>query len=154
MKAVLQRVSRASVTVDGNMVGSIGRGLLILLGVHRDDQDPSAAELAARCAQLRIFPDDEGKMNRSVRDIGGEVLVVSQFTLYADTRRGTRPSYTDAAPPEHAERLYGQFKEALGRELGGQSIPSGVFGAMMQVELVNDGPVTIQVEILPGGGRG
>lgn len=93
-------------------------------------------------------------MNRSVRDVDGDALVVSQFTLYADTRRGTRPSYTDAAPPEKAERLYERFKEAMGRELGGRLVPSGVFGAMMRVELVNDGPVTVQLEILPGGGRG
>lgn len=154
MKAILQRVSRASVSVDGRVVGSIGPGLLVLLGVHRDDVDSAAEELAARCAVLRIFPDEEGKMNRSVREVGGDVLVVSQFTLYADTRRGTRPSYTDAAPAEKAKRLYEHFKEALSRELDGRSIPSGDFGAMMQVELVNDGPVTVQLEILPGGGRG
>jgi D-tyrosyl-tRNA(Tyr) deacylase len=154
MKAVLQRVSQASVSVDGRVVGSIGPGLLILLGVHRDDAESAADELAARCAVLRIFPDEEGKMNRSVRDVGGDALVVSQFTLYADTRRGTRPSYTDAAPPEKAERLYERFIEALRRELGGRPVPSGTFGAMMQVELVNDGPVTVQLEILPGGGRG
>jgi D-tyrosyl-tRNA(Tyr) deacylase len=154
MKAVLQRVTRASVSVEGREVGSIGPGLLILLGVHREDVESAADDLAARCAVLRIFPDEEGKMNRSVRDVGGDALVVSQFTLYADTRRGTRPSYTDAAPPEKAERLYERFKEALGRELGGRPVPSGTFGAMMHVELVNDGPVTVHLEILPGGGRG
>lgn len=154
MKAVLQRVARASVSVEGRLIGSIGPGLLVLVGVHRDDMEPAAGELAARCAVLRIFPDEQGRMNRSVRDVGGDVLVVSQFTLYADTRHGTRPSYTDAAPPEMAERLYERFKEALSRELGGRAVPSGVFGAMMQVELVNDGPVTVQLEILPGGGRG
>lgn len=154
MKALIQRVARASVTVDGIVVGSIGPGLLILLGIHRDDQAPAADDLAARCAVLRLFPDEQGKMNRSLRDVNGEALVVSQFTLYADTRRGTRPSYTDAAPSEQAERLYESFKAALSRELGGRAVPSGVFGAMMKVELVNDGPVTVQLENLPGGGRG
>jgi D-tyrosyl-tRNA(Tyr) deacylase len=153
MKALIQRVARASVAVDGAIVGSIGPGMLILLGVHRDDPETAADELAARCAVLRIFPDADGKMNRSLRDVNGEALVVSQFTLYADTRRGTRPSYTDAAPPEQAERTYERFKQALGRELGGRPIPSGVFGAMMQVDLLNDGPVTVQLEIAPDGGR-
>ncbi len=154
MKALLQRVQRAAVRVDGAVVGSIGPGLLILLGVHRADEESAPGELASRCAVLRIFPDEEGKMNRSLRDINGDALVVSQFTLYADTRRGTRPSYTDAAPPDRAEHLYEQFKRSLSAELGGRPVPSGVFGAMMQVELVNDGPVTVQLEILPGGGRG
>lgn len=153
MKALLQRVTRASVEVDGKVVGSIGPGLLVLVGVHREDVEASADELAGRCAVLRIFPDEEGKMNRSLIDVGGEALVVSQFTLYADTKRGTRPSYTDAAPPELAQRLYERFKTSLSRELGGREVPSGVFGAMMRVELVNDGPVTVQLEMLPGGGR-
>ncbi|MCU0453321.1 MAG: D-aminoacyl-tRNA deacylase [Bacteroidetes bacterium] len=154
MKALIQRVSRASVSVDGAVVGAIGPGLLILLGVHRDDHPAAADDLAARCAVLRIFPDADGKMNRSLREVNGEALVVSQFTLYADTRRGTRPSYTDAAPPDLAERLYESFKSALSRELRGRPVPSGVFGAMMKVDLVNDGPVTVQLECLPGGGRG
>lgn len=153
MRALIQRVSRCRVSVKGEVTGSIGPGLLILLGVRKGDTEAEAVDLAARCAALRIFPDVEGKMNLSVRDVGGEALVVPQFTLYADTRRGTRPSYSDAAPAIDAERLYEQFKAALSQQLNGRMIPAGVFGAMMDVELVNDGPVTVMLESLPGGER-
>lgn len=149
MIALIQRVSEASVEVDGQRVGEIGRGLLILLGVHRADTPKEVAWLAAKCANLRIFPDEAGRMNRAVTDIGGEALVVSQFTLYGDAARGNRPSFTRSAPPEHAEPLYTLFAQQLG-ELLGKPIPTGVFGAMMQVRLVNDGPVTLWIEREPG----
>jgi D-tyrosyl-tRNA(Tyr) deacylase len=141
MRAVVQRVSRAAVRVDGAVVGEIGTGLLILLGVATGDGEPEAAALAGKVARLRIFPDDEGRFDRSVADVRGSALVVSQFTLLADTARGNRPSFTAAAPPEEAERLYERFCTAL-RELG-VPVEQGVFGARMDVELVNDGPVTI-----------
>jgi D-tyrosyl-tRNA(Tyr) deacylase len=141
MRAVVQRVSRAAVRVDGAVVGEIGTGLLILLGVATGDGEPEAAALAGKVARLRIFPDDEGRFDRSVADVRGSALVVSQFTLLADTAKGNRPSFTAAAPPEEAERLYERFCTAL-RELG-VPVEQGVFGARMDVELVNDGPVTI-----------
>src|SRR5229473_8103515 len=144
MRALLQRVSRASVTVDEQVVGKIGQGLLVLLGVGRDDSEVHVKALADKIVYLRIFGDDEGKMNRSLLDIGGEVLVVSQFTLYADTRRGRRPSFTDAAPPVVAETLFELFKEALASY--GLTVADGIFGAYMQVELLNDGPVTIWLD--------
>ena len=144
MRALLQRVSHASVTVDGKVVGQIGQGLLILLGVGRDDSEVQVKALADKIVYLRIFGDDEGKMNRSLLDIGGEVLVVSQFTLYADTRRGRRPSFTDAAPPSIAEPLVERFKDAIAAY--GLTIADGIFGAYMQVELLNDGPVTIWLD--------
>ena len=144
MRALLQRVSHASVTVDGNIVGQIGQGLLVLLGVGQGDGEAQVKVLADKIAYLRIFGDDEGKMNRSLLDIGGEVLVVSQFTLYADTRRGRRPGFTDAAPPSLAEPLVERFKEAIAAY--GLKVAGGVFGAYMQVELVNDGPVTIWLD--------
>lgn len=141
MRAVVQRVSRARVTVAGENKGEISAGLLILLGVAKDDTEKEAAQLAERVAQLRIFSDDDGKMNLSVEDSGGSVLVVSQFTLHGDCRKGRRPSFGRAAPAEQANRLYEQFVEALrGR---GLKVETGVFQAMMEVELVNNGPVTL-----------
>lgn len=148
MVVLIQRVSEATVEVEGEVVGEIGCGLLVLLGVHREDTAKEGAWLAAKCANLRIFPDDEGRMNRSVTNVGGEVLVVSQFTLYGDAARGNRPSFTQSAPPEHAEPLYEQFVQALSEHLG-KPVPTGVFGAMMQVRLINDGPVTLWLERLP-----
>jgi D-tyrosyl-tRNA(Tyr) deacylase len=141
LKAVVQRVTRASVAVDGDVAGAIGRGLLVLLGVAQADDVDDARRLAQKTAEMRIFEDAEGRFNLSLLDISGEALVVSQFTLLADTRRGRRPSFTDAAPPEEAESLVREFEEAL-RGLG-VSVASGRFGAHMQVELANDGPVTI-----------
>lgn len=145
MVALVQRVREASVAVDGEVVGAIGKGLLVLLGVHRADTEAELEWLVRKCAALRIFPDDEGRMNRSVVDVGGEALVVSQFTLYGDASRGNRPSFTASAPPEIAEPLYRRFAERLGQEIG-RPVPTGVFGAMMDVRLLNDGPVTLWVE--------
>ena len=144
MRAVVQRVARASVTVDGVEVSSIGSGLLVLLGVGTDDEQRDVTWLADKVAQLRIFPDNSSVMNRSVEESNGAVLVVSQFTLHGDARRGRRPSYMAAAAPEKAEALYQAFIEALrARRL---DVAEGVFQAMMQVELVNDGPVTILLD--------
>lgn len=145
MVALVQRVSEASVTVNGDVTGAIGTGLLVLLGVHRDDTEEEKVWVANKVANLRIFPDEEGRMNRSLLDIGGEALVVSQFTLYGDTRKGNRPSFVASAPPEQAEALYEAFVAALADRLG-RPVPTGVFGAMMGVRLVNDGPVTLWVE--------
>jgi D-tyrosyl-tRNA(Tyr) deacylase len=144
MRAVVQRVSRARVVVDQEVVGLIGRGLVVLLGVARGDTEEQARWLADKIVGLRIFADDEGKMNRGLAEVGGEALVISQFTLYGDCQKGRRPSFLDAAPPEIAGPLYEEFLFAL-RALG---IPTatGRFGAMMQVELVNDGPVTLILE--------
>lgn len=144
MRALLQRVRRASVTIDGQIVGKIDQGLLVLLGVGQDDSEVQVKTLADKIVHLRIFGDNEGKMNRSLLDIGGEVLVVSQFTLYADTRRGRRPSFTDAAPPSLAEPLVERFKAAIAAY--GLHVADGVFGAYMEVELLNDGPVTIWMD--------
>ncbi len=144
MRAVIQRVSEASVTVDGQVVGAIGRGLLILLGVSHTDTATDAALLADKIAQLRIFSDQEGKFNLSVLDVGGETLVVSQFTLYADTRKGRRPSFTAAARPEIAAPLVDAFVDAL--RAHNLRVATGVFGAMMQVALINDGPVTLVID--------
>lgn len=144
MRAVVQRVTRAQVTVDGQIRGSIGRGLLVLLGVAAEDGDTDLAYLTEKTAGLRIFEDDAGKMNRSVEDIGGALLVVSQFTLFGDVRRGRRPSFDDAAPPQLADALYKRFVEILRSK--GLPVETGVFQAMMQVELVNDGPVTILLD--------
>ena len=141
MRAFLQRVSQASVTVDGEVTGAIGRGLLTLLGVREGDTEPEAERLANKVLQLRIFPDDHGKMNRSLAEISGELLVISQFTLYADTRKGNRPSYSRAARPETAEPLYRLFIEFCRK--AGLRVETGVFGARMDVHLVNDGPVTL-----------
>jgi D-tyrosyl-tRNA(Tyr) deacylase len=144
MRALLQRVSRASVTVDEQVVGQIGQGLLVLLGVGQNDSEAQVKTLADKIVYLRIFGDDEGKMNRSLLDVNGEVLVVSQFTLYADTHRGRRPSFTEAAPPALAEPLVERFKDALAAY--GLTVKGGIFGAYMAVELLNDGPVTIWLD--------
>jgi len=141
MRAVCQRVSEARVTVHGNVHGQIERGLVVLLGVERRDDREEAKRLAAKVVRLRIFDGDTGKFDRSVRDVGGAALVVSQFTLLADTRKGNRPSFTNAAPPEQAEPLYEDFCAAVADE--GIPVVRGVFGARMAVELVNEGPVTI-----------
>src|SRR5215831_16238440 len=141
MRAVVQRVSRCRVTVDGKVVGEIGAGLLVLLGVGKDDTEAAADYLAEKIIGLRIFEDDAGKMNVSVLDKGGEVLAVSQFTLYGDVRRGKRPSFDAAARPEDARRLYEHFVQKV--RAAGLRCETGEFQAMMDVELVNDGPVTI-----------
>ena len=139
MRALVQRVSHAAVEVDGEEVARIGPGLLVLLGVRTGDTPEEADRLAGKLERLRVFVDADGKLNLSVRDVGGEVLLVSQFTLYADTSKGNRPSFVDAAPPETAQPLYERVREALGAE-------GGAFGAHMHVSLVNDGPVTVLVE--------
>ncbi len=144
MRAVLQRVTRASVTVDGQTIGQIGRGLVVLLGVEQDDTEADAHQLADKTIQLRIFDDADGKMNLGLADVAGAVLVVSQFTLLGDCRKGRRPSFIQAAPPEMAERLYETFVAAVGAQ--GIPVATGKFRAMMQVELVNDGPVTILLD--------
>jgi D-aminoacyl-tRNA deacylase len=144
MRAVVQRVARASVRVEGRTSGEIGRGLLVLLGVARGDTEADAAQLAERVANLRVFPDEGGQMNLSALETGGALLVVSQFTLLGDCRRGRRPSYVEAAPPEEAVRLYERFV-ALARQSGLQ-VEEGVFRAMMDVELVNQGPVTLLLD--------
>jgi len=141
VKAVVQRVSEARVRVRGETVGEVGPGLCVLLGVARDDTPANAQRLAEKVARLRIFEDDEGRFDRSLLDLRGEALVVSQFTLLADTARGSRPSFTEAAPPDAAEPLYQAFCEALREQ--GVRVATGLFGARMAVELVNDGPVTI-----------
>lgn len=145
MRAVVQRVSSASVTIEGAVVGEIGPGLLVLLGVAEGDTPADGAWLAQKIAQLRIFADEADRMNRSVQDIAGGVLVVSQFTLFASTRKGTRPSFNAAAAPELANSLYQDFVRQL-ESLLGRPVPTGRFGAMMQVALVNDGPVTLLID--------
>ena len=144
MRALIQRVSRASVTIDGVQVAAIGQGLLILLGVKNADTAREADFLADKCSVLRIFEDEQGKMNLALADVGGEILVVSQFTLYGDVRKGRRPSCIDAAPPAVAEPLYEHFIARL-REKG-IHVETGRFGADMKVELLNDGPVTFLAE--------
>ena len=144
MRVVVQRVSRARVTVEGGVTGEITTGLMILLGVGRDDTSVVAGSMAEKVATLRIFEDDQGKMNRSLLDVGASALVVSQFTLYGDARGQRRPSFIAAAPPEQAKKLYEEFCEAL-RALG-VTVATGVFQAMMSVELINEGPVTILLD--------
>lgn len=144
MRVVVQRVSRASVTIAGEVAGKIGRGLLVLLGVREGDGEKQINFLAEKLVNLRIFPDDEGKMNRSLLDIGGELLVVSQFTLYGDCRKGRRPSFIGAAGPEIAVPMYEQFVARL--KQSGLNVQTGQFGAMMDVELVNEGPVTLMID--------
>jgi len=144
MRVVVQRVSRACVTVEGGVTGEITTGLMILLGVGRDDTSVVAGSMAEKVATLRIFEDDQGKMNRSLLDVGASALVVSQFTLYGDARGQRRPSFIAAAPPEQAKKLYEEFCEAL-RTLG-VTVATGVFQAMMSVELINEGPVTILLD--------
>ena len=143
MRAVVQRVSQASVSIEGEVVGSIGRGLLVLLGVARDDQPSDAVYLAEKLAGLRIFDDADGKMNLAVGDVNGAVLLISQFTLLGDCRKGRRPSFIDAAEPAIAKELYEVVAENLRRQL---PVETGRFQAMMQVALVNDGPVTILID--------
>jgi D-tyrosyl-tRNA(Tyr) deacylase len=145
LKIVLQRVKNASVTVSGEEISGIGTGLLLLVGIARGDGEAEANWLAEKVTGLRVFADDEGKMDLNVREAGGEILAVSQFTLLADTRKGKRPSFVEAAPPEEAEMLFDYFCEKL-REAGVASVETGSFGAMMDVTLVNDGPVTIVLE--------
>ena len=144
MRIVLQRVRRARVWVGEELKGEIGRGVVLLVGVRRGDTLEDVKWLAHKCAGLRVFEDGEGKMNLSILDVGGEALVVSQFTLYGDTRKGMRPSFTEAAPPGEAEVLYGTFVEALKAE--GVPVRTGVFGARILVEIENDGPVTLILE--------
>ncbi len=144
MRAVIQRVSRASVTVDGEIVGQIGKGLLVLLGVATGDDEAAAEYLADKVAGLRIFEDADGKMNLACADVGGAVLIVSQFTLYGDVRKGKRPSFDRAARPEEANRLYEYFVSRI--RASGLKCETGTFQAMMDVELVNDGPVTILLD--------
>jgi D-tyrosyl-tRNA(Tyr) deacylase len=145
MRAVIQRVSSASVTIDGAIKSQISPGLLVLLGVASGDSADDVAWLAAKIAALRIFPDDEGRMNHSVCDVAGEVMVISQFTLIASTRKGTRPSFNDAARPELAIPLYESFVQTISAHIG-KSVATGEFGADMKVELVNDGPVTLVID--------
>jgi D-tyrosyl-tRNA(Tyr) deacylase len=146
MRALVQRVKQCSVKIDGKLYTSIASGMLILLGVKEGDSEADAEYLAKRCAALRIFEDNAGKMNLSLQDVHGEAMVVSQFTLYGDTRKGNRPSYTDAAPPKIAEAIYDYFIRHLKKLLGEQRVATGLFRAMMDVELINDGPVTLLIE--------
>ena len=146
MRVVLQRVSRAAVRVDTNVVGEVGRGFLVLAGFAPTDTDAILEWMADKILGLRLFADAEGKMNRDLAEVGGAVLVVSQFTLYGDARKGRRPSFIDAAPPEIAIPLYERFVALLKEKAGGIPIATGEFGAMMDVELVNDGPVTLLLE--------
>ena len=144
MRALLQRVQRGSVTVDDKTIGSIGPGLVILLGVRNGDDESAAVYLANKIVNLRIFPDENGKFNRSALDVGAELLVISQFTLYADTRRGRRPGFSDAAPPDVSIPLYEKFVELL--KESDLTVATGEFGAHMVVEIINDGPVTVMLD--------
>ena len=150
MRALLQRVAHASVTVDGQIIGQTGPGLLVLICAMQGDTEAQADHLASKIAKLRIFTDEAGKMNRSVRDVGGSALVVSQFTLAADTSRGNRPGFSAAAPPDEGKRLYEYFAEQLAAQ--GLPVETGEFGADMKVELLNDGPVTIWIDTDAGKG--
>jgi D-tyrosyl-tRNA(Tyr) deacylase len=143
---LVQRVTRGSVTVNGELRGSIGRGYVILLGVKTGDTEPDARSLAEKCAALRVMEDDGGRMNLGLVETGGEALVISQFTLYGDTRRGNRPGFADAARAAEAEPLYDAFVARMRDVLGADRVATGVFGAMMSVEIVNDGPVTLLLE--------
>ncbi len=146
MRAVVQRVSQASVAVGSETIGSVGPGMVVLVGIAKSDTPDAAAWLAEKVCRLRIYPDDNSNMNRSLIDVGGQALVISQFTLHARTRKGTRPSFNDAAPPEHAIPLYNEFVERLRGMLGHDAVATGEFGAVMAVSLVNDGPVTLIVD--------
>ena len=146
MRALIQRMRHASVTVDGEVTGSCGKGLLVLLGVGHEDDEALAEKLWNKILGLRIFEDEAGKTNLSLADVGGEALVVSQFTLYANCRRGRRPSFTAAAAPAQANALYERFCELAEADLGAEHVGRGVFGAMMEVSLVNDGPFTIWLD--------
>ncbi len=145
MRVVVQRVSEAKVTVDGDITGSINNGLLLLVGVHQNDTDKQLKWMCEKVLKLRVFPDEEGKMNKSVSDIKGGILVVSQFTLYGDAKKGTRPSYIEAARPEKAEPMYEQMIDYFKKHTD-LNIQGGRFGAMMDVQLINDGPVTLILE--------
>lgn len=145
MKILLQRVSKASVQVESVTVGTISHGILAFVGITHSDTSEEMKWLADKLVKLRIFPDDDGKMNKSVQDIGGEILLISQFTLYGDTQKGLRPNFTAAARPEVAQPLYNQMIDYLRTECGVQ-VQTGIFGAMMEVSLVNDGPVTLEIE--------
>ena len=145
MRAVIQRVSSAQVTTDGHTTASIGKGLLILLGIEHEDQHDDALWLAGKIILMRIFEDGDGKMNLAIGDIGGEIIVVSQFTLHASTKKGNRPSFIKAARPEHAIPVYEFFIDQVERDTG-KKVQSGIFGANMQVSLINDGPVTIIID--------
>jgi D-tyrosyl-tRNA(Tyr) deacylase len=149
MKALIQRVLSGAVRVDGREIGRIGPGFVVLLGVRRGDRAAHAIELARKTVHLRVFPDADGKMNRSLLDRGGAVLAVPQFTLYADTGKGHRPSFIHAADPDTARPLFEVYVDALRRELGEEQVVCGIFGADMQVELVNDGPVTLELNLDP-----
>lgn len=144
MRALVQRVNHAHVSVDGNVVGTIGKGFLVLLGVGHNDTEAQAEKLWGKISKMRIFEDADGKTNLSLGDVGGKVLVVSQFTLYANCKKGNRPSFTDAGAPAEAKRLYEYFASLVKRDLG--AVETGVFGAMMQVDLQNDGPFTIWLD--------
>jgi len=144
MRLIIQRVSQASVTIENQLISQIKRGLLILIGIHHQDHEEQAAFLADKCLNLRIFNDDQNKMNLSLLDIKGEALVISNFTLYGDCEKGRRPSFTDAAPPEPAKKLYEFFVDQL--KLSGLVIVQGIFGAAMKVDLCNEGPVTLMIE--------
>ncbi len=145
MKALIQRVSSGNVSVNGETIGKIGRGYVVLLGVRTGDTDEDARRLAAKTVSLRIFPDENDRMNLSLHDIQGEILVVSQFTLYADTRKGNRPSFINAAPPETAETLYNVYVATLRKMLDPSRVATGTFRSMMSVEIFNDGPVTVEL---------
>ena len=144
MRVILQRSKGASVTVEGNITGAIESGYVLLVGITHEDTKEDADYCARKIAQMRLFEDDDGKMNRSIQEAGGDILSISQFTLYGDIRKGRRPSFIEAARPDHAEPLWNYFNEALRNE--GMKVEEGIFGAMMDVELVNDGPVTMIVE--------
>lgn len=145
MIGLIQRVSQASVTVDSEVVGKIGHGIMLLLGVEREDGEQEVEKLANKVGRYRIFTDDDGKMNLNLEQVDGEILVVSQFTLVADTQKGNRPGFSRGASPEHGQKMYLQFVEALKRK--GMKVETGRFGADMQVALVNDGPVTFQFKV-------
>lgn len=146
MRALVQRVTSGSVTIDGAVTATIGKGYVILLGIRQGDTEDGARFLADKCSALRVLEDAQGKMNLSLADVGGSALVVSQFTLYADAQKGNRPSFSIAARPEEAEPLYRLFVERMKSTLGADRVVTGVFGAMMEVQIVNDGPVTILIE--------
>jgi D-tyrosyl-tRNA(Tyr) deacylase len=144
MRIVLQRVKHAQVTVDGTCVGKIGKGMMLLLGVHQGDTEATVDFLVDKCCGLRIFSDENDKMNLSLEEIGGEILIVSQFTLYGDCRKGRRPSFTEAAPPEKGKEMYDCFVRQMRQRI--EVVQTGIFGAMMDVSLLNDGPVTLLLE--------
>jgi len=152
VKALVQRVTRGAVTIDGAVAGSVGRGFVVLLGVRQGDTEDDARYLAHRTVNLRVFADAGGRMNLALDDVGGAVLVISQFTLYADTRKGNRPSFVGAAAPEEAARLYEAYVAGLRAALGPARVATGRFGAMMQVDIANDGPVTIELSTDSRGG--